>query len=187
MRPTVLIISGIVLIGIIAAVYVYTQSREEVAGAEPTTFEECAALYPVMESYPRQCLTPSGVSFVEEVEEPSEPAPVAEAGIPDLITVTAPTIGASVTSPLVITGEARGYWFFEATFGIEVRNASGTVIAEHYAEALSEWMTEEFVPFRGEISFPAQPAGSTGSVVLKRANASGDPERDQELVIPVTF
>jgi len=36
------------------------------------SFEDCvAAGYPVMESYPRQCATPSGEIFVEEIEEES--------------------------------------------------------------------------------------------------------------------
>lgn len=35
--------------------------------AEINSFEECAARYPVMESYPRQCLTPDGRHFVEDV------------------------------------------------------------------------------------------------------------------------
>lgn len=34
------------------------------------SFEECAAVYPVMESYPRQCRTPDGRHFVEEIEQP---------------------------------------------------------------------------------------------------------------------
>jgi hypothetical protein len=35
------------------------------------SFEECAAAgYPVMESYPRQCRTPDGRHFVEEIEHP---------------------------------------------------------------------------------------------------------------------
>ncbi|UCD03475.1 MAG: hypothetical protein JSV63_04185 [Candidatus Aenigmatarchaeota archaeon] len=36
-----------------------------------TSFEECAAAgNPVMESYPRQCRTPDGTLFVEEIDEP---------------------------------------------------------------------------------------------------------------------
>jgi hypothetical protein len=45
---------------------------------EPTvdinSFEECiAAGYPVMESYPLQCRTPDGMTFVEELDEPIKP------------------------------------------------------------------------------------------------------------------
>ncbi len=39
------------------------------SGSEITSFEECAeAGYAVMESYPRQCRTPDGQLFVEEIE-----------------------------------------------------------------------------------------------------------------------
>ena len=34
------------------------------------SFEECAARYPVLESYPRQCNTPDGRHFVEEIDQP---------------------------------------------------------------------------------------------------------------------
>lgn len=91
-----------------------------------------------------------------------------------------------VTSPLTITGEARGPWFFEASFPIEIRDANGTVIAQHYAEARGEWMTTEFVPFTSTVAFEA-PTTTLGFVVLKNDNPSGDPERDQAVIIPVRF
>ena len=186
MKTPILVIAVLAFVGIVAAVYAITRDDGTQAIGEPTSFEECAALYPVMESYPRQCKTPSGLSFTEEIAAPTPEAP-APVGIEGLIEVESLSVGEVVASPLIVEGRARGYWFFEATFGLEVRNAVGTVIAQHYAEALDEWMTEEYVPFRGEITFPTQPSGTQGSVVFKRANASGDPERDQELVIPVTF
>ena len=48
-------------------------------------------------------------------------------------------------------------------------------------------MTENFVPFKTTLSFPAQPAGSKGTVILHKDNPSGDPARDQKVTIPVTF
>lgn len=46
---------------------------------EITSFEECAgAGYPIAESYPRQCRTPDGQHFVEQLEGTlPEPEPVA--------------------------------------------------------------------------------------------------------------
>ena len=185
MRTTTIVLATIALIAIVAAVYAYTKD-EPAPVAEPVSFAECAALYPVMESSPRQCRTPGGTLFIEEIGTPTMPLPT-EAAIDGLIEVDRPVMSQTVTSPLNISGRARGYWFFEATFPIELQDASGNVIASHYAEAEGEWMTEEFVPFTAELTFPAQPAGSTGSLVLRRSNASGDPERDQELVVPVSF
>lgn len=109
------------------------------------------------------------------------------AGIPDLITVGAPTRGALISSPLTITGSARGYWYFEASFPVELRNAQGTIIAQHYAEAQSDWMTEDFVAFKAILSFPAQPNGSQGTLILRKDNPSGLPENDRSLEIPVVF
>ncbi|HYE23253.1 MAG TPA: Gmad2 immunoglobulin-like domain-containing protein [Candidatus Paceibacterota bacterium] len=186
MRTSTIVLAILALLGIIVAVYAYTKDDPESVVAEPTSFAECAVLYPVMESYPRQCNTPSGLHFTEEVPAPVVPVP-SEAAIEGLIEVDRPVIDQAVASPLNISGRARGYWFFEATFPIELQDAAGNVIAEHYAEAEGEWMTEEFVPYTASLTYPAQPAGSEGSLVLRRSNASGDPERDQELVIPVSF
>jgi hypothetical protein len=189
----IILLAVLVLLGIFALVR--SNTSENTAQAEPLTFEECAARYPVQETYPRRCVSESGKIFVENVATPPAPAPStpntpaqpATSGIPNLITVTSPTSGQKVTSPLTISGQARGGWYFEATFPVEIRNAAGTVIAQHYAEAQSDWMTENYVPFRATLSFPQQPSGSQGTVILRKSNASGDPARDQSVSIPVVF
>lgn len=54
---------GIIFAAILAAVYSPKTSQDI------TSFEECIeAGYPVMESFPRQCNTPEGKNFVEEIE-----------------------------------------------------------------------------------------------------------------------
>ena len=181
-------------------VYAFTRSEERAAvTAEPATFEECAALYPVMESMPRQCATPSGTVFAEGGTAPEAPAPAPTTptggnttgggsnGIANLITVDNPSNGERISSPLVVTGEARGPWYFEASFPIELRNSAGVIIYQGGAQAQGEWMTENFVPFRATLTFPAQPAGSKGTLILRKDNPSGLPERDQSVSIPVTF
>jgi hypothetical protein len=105
----------------------------------------------------------------------------------DMIQVTSPIKGATVTSPLTITGSARGNWYFEASFPVELRDASGKVIAQHYAEAQSDWMTTDFVIFKSTLTFPKQPAGSTGTLILRNDNPSGLPENDRSVEIPVKF
>ncbi len=109
------------------------------------------------------------------------------AQIPDLIVVGVPTKNLPVTSPLTVTGKARGTWYFEASFPIEIKDASGKVIAQGHAEAQSDWMTEEFVSFKATVTYPPQPAGSAGTLVLKNDNPSGDPARDKSLEIPIIF
>ncbi len=148
---------------------------------EPSNFAECvAAGNPVMESYPRQCNTPSGGHFVEDIGNELEKQ--------DLIQAAFPRPGSRITSPLVAEGEARGNWYFEASFPISIHKADGTQIGQGYAQAQGEWMTTEFVPFQSiSIEFEPQPAGSAGTVILHKDNPSGLPEHDDELRIPVVF
>ena len=105
----------------------------------------------------------------------------------DKIRVVVPQPGMTVTSPLISMGDARGTWYFEASFPVELRDADGNVIAGHYATAEGEWMTEDFVPFTSTLEFPPQPPGAVGVLVLKKDNPSGLPEHDDELRIPVRF
>lgn len=105
----------------------------------------------------------------------------------DLIVVDEPAASSTVSSPLTVTGEARGYWFFEASFPVELINADGEVIASGPAQAQGEWMTEDFVPFEIELGFENQVPGTWGTLVLKKDNPSGLPENDNQLEVPVEF
>lgn len=118
----------------------------------------------------------------------NEPAEENENDVSDLIAVDAPVAQASVTSPLAVSGRARGMWFFEAIAPVVVIDANGNRIGEGYVTAEGDSMTEEFVPFSGSIAFTV-PAGDeqTGTVVFQRSNPSGLPENDQAVEIPVTF
>jgi hypothetical protein len=117
------------------------------------------------------------------------PAPAKDTipSLSDLIVVDAPTENATLSSPISVTGKARGYWYFEASFPIELKNQSGAVIAQGVAQAQGDWMTEDFVPFSASVIFPPQLAGSSGTLVLKKDNPSGEPSNDQSISIPVTF
>jgi hypothetical protein len=61
--------------------------------------------------------------------------------------------GDEVTSPLRFSGSASGLWYFEGDFPVRIVDGQGTVIAESYASAQSNWMTEGQVPFEGGITF----------------------------------
>lgn len=103
-----------------------------------------------------------------------------------MIRVTSPLPNASVKSPLTITGEARGGWYFEANFPVKILDANGKVLGQHFAEAQGEWMTNEFVPFTSTLTFSA-PTTPTGTLVIEKSNASGLPENADEIRIPVRF
>lgn len=108
------------------------------------------------------------------------------ATIADLIEVDAPLPQAAVSSPLSISGRARGSWYFEATAPVELKDSSGTVIAHGTIRAQGSWTTSDFVPFVGTLTF-SSPATPTGTLVLKNDNPSGDPKKQKELDIPVVF
>lgn len=106
----------------------------------------------------------------------------------DLIVVETPLSGSTISSPLLVSGRARGGWYFEASFPIDVVTADGTVIGQGFATAQGEWMTEDFVPFTGLITFTAPVGDATsGMVIFKKDNPSGLPEHDDSILVPVQF
>jgi len=144
-----------------------------------TSFEECAAQgYQILESYPKQCKTPDGKTFTEDIGNSLEKR--------DLIVLTSPKPNDVVSSPLELTGEARGNWFFEASFPVIIKDANGKELGRIPAQALGEWMTTNFVPFKAILEFE-KPATKTGTLTLKKDNPSGLPQFDDELHIPVKF
>lgn len=95
--------------------------------------------------------------------------------------------GDLIESPLVIEGEARGFWYFEASFPIVLVNWDGLIIAEGFATAQDEWMTEDFVPFEATLEFTKPSYGDTGALILQKDNPSDLPEFDDALEIPIKF
>lgn len=81
---------------------------------------------------------------------------------------------------LAVSGEARGTWYFEASFPVEVLVGT-TTIATGVAEAQGDWMTEDFVPFEVEIEYGNEYSGEAAAIILKKDNPSGLPENDAQL------
>lgn len=104
----------------------------------------------------------------------------------DNVRVTTPLPESAVESPLTVTGEARGTWYFEASFPVTVRDANNQVLGTGVAQAQGEWMTPEFVPFQTTVSF-STPTTPTGFLILHKDNPSGLPENDAEVRIPIRF
>lgn len=103
-----------------------------------------------------------------------------------LIRVFSPQANEKIVSPLLVQGEARGYWYFEASFPIKLLDSEGDLIALTAAQAQAEWMTEEFVPFKAQMEFTA-PDSKTGTLVLEKDNPSGLEENNNEIRIPILF
>jgi hypothetical protein len=102
------------------------------------------------------------------------------------VIVTNLTPNSKITSPVTITGTAKGY-YFEASFPIEILDAQGNVIGQNHADATSDWMVEGPVPFTATVTFTAQPAGSAGTIRFKNDNPSGLPENDKHTDFPIKF
>ncbi|HTK60040.1 MAG TPA: Gmad2 immunoglobulin-like domain-containing protein [Candidatus Baltobacteraceae bacterium] len=124
------------------------------------------------------------------VQPEPAPAPVPDPHGPaakaDLITVSSVSPGDKVSSPLKVEGKARGYWYFEASFPVELLDGNGNQLAIKPAQAQGDWMTEDFVPFSVTLTFPA-PSTATGTLMLRKDNPSGLPQNEDWLAIPVTF
>ncbi len=169
-KLALIIILGLLVLATFVIWYLAEQKKSVV-----TNFEECAAAgNSVMESYPRQCRA-AGKTFTEII-------PVGS----DKILVGSPLPGALVKSPLKITGQARGTWYFEASFPIKLFDDQGRLLIAVPAQAQGDWMTEEFVPFEATLEFTA-PQSETGKLVLEKDNPSGLPENADSISFPVRF
>ncbi len=143
------------------------------------SFDDCvSAGYSVMESYPRQCRTPEGDIFTEYIGNELEKT--------DLIRIDYPRPNQPISSPLYISGEARGSWFFEASFPVKLLDKNDNLLATGIAQAQDEWMTENFVPFTATLEFDSNDFQS-GILILVKDNPSGLPENDDQLIVPVKF
>ena len=166
----------IIIVGLVLYWNFQKSSEEEI---RITNFEECVeAGYPVLESYPRQCSLSDNTTFYEDINSGGAKS--------NLIKVTVPSSNQIVKSPLEIRGEARGYWFFEASFPIKLVDGNGKELGVAIATALSDWMVEDFVPFEAVLEFE-NPTTTKGTLVLIKDNPSGLPEHDDQLEIPISF
>lgn len=120
---------------------------------------------------------------------PEVPAP--QQTVTEEVTVSAPLNGQTISSPLQVTGIAKGNWFFEGTFPMTLTTLDGKPIASGYVTAQGDWMTTDSVPFSGTLNFsvPVMLDGThtPGYLILHNSNASGDPQFDKSVVIKVQW
>ncbi len=102
----------------------------------------------------------------------------------DLIQIKSPMPGETVGKEFKITGKARGNWYFEASFPIELTTPDGQVLGGGIGQAKGNWMTEDFVEFSGEMQTPSAFYGPA-ILILKKDNPSGMPENDASVSIPI--
>ena len=118
------------------------------------------------------------------------PAPT-KASKDDMIVVDVPLPESIVSNPIVIKGQARGNWFFEASAPVDVVNWDGLIIGSGYVtvDKGSDWMTTEYVPFSGSVSYDASKLGAYkyGWIIMKKDNPSGEAKFDNALEFKINF
>lgn len=161
-----------------AGIFAFFKYEEKQKVSQINSFEECAALYPVMESYPPQCITPDEKHFTQNIGNELEYS--------EEILISTPRPNQTIKNPLKIQGKAKGNWFFEGSFPAELHDGNGKILGTGIMKTDSDWMTEEFVDFAGVIKYTL-PEAKEGTLILKNDNPSGLPENQKELKIPVKF
>lgn len=106
-------------------------------------------------------------------------------GLLEEVEIFYPQANDIISSPLEISGQARGFWFFEASLPVRLVDLEGNLIAEHYAQAQDDWMTTDFVNLSSSLIFNT--TATSGYLIVAKDNPSGLPEYDAEISIPVIF
>lgn len=186
MFRTARVLLAAVLLLAVAGTLLLLQDRDEAPAA--ASFEACAeAGHEVREGPPRRCRTPDGRTFVEGGETaPGEDEAPDAAATDSRVRVSSPRPNAVVSSPLAVSGSARGAWYFEADFPVRLLDGDGREISVAPAQAQGEWMSEDFVRFETTVTF-GQPATRAGVLVLDRSNPSGLAENAALVALPVRF
>lgn len=103
----------------------------------------------------------------------------------NVIVITSPTAGSPTPSTFVVRGKARGTWYFEASFPLEVVDGDGKTLVQMPVQALGDWMTQDFVPFAATVTVPTY--SGPAQLILKNDNPSGLPENEKSITIPITL
>src|SRR3989344_4525440 len=163
MKPIYILIAVAIFFALIGIYFYANPAKPPVV----TTFAECEKTgYPVMESFPRKCQPAEGNAFIDYVSNAQEKN--------------------IIKSPMNLEGEARGFWYFEASFPGRIVDAYGETLRSFVVQADAEWMTEDFVPFKEEIVFADAPT-KEGAIILDKDNPSGLPENADQIFIPIRF
>lgn len=105
--------------------------------------------------------------------------------VDDTIRVTSPKKNEEISGPIKISGEARGSWFFEASFPAKLL-VGGTVVTTSVVQAKSDWMTTNFVPFEAVMNFDVA-TRTPAELVLSADNPSGIAGNDKSVTVPIVL
>jgi hypothetical protein len=121
----------------------------------------------------------------KNIEEASVAALADPIAKDDLISIDSPLLSQKISSPVTITGKARGSWFFEGSFPVEITTEDGTIIGKGIGQANGDWMTTSYVPFSATITFTKPANSASGYIILRKDNPSGEAQFDNSVSIKV--
>lgn len=139
------------------------------------SYQECVDAGYTTESDPPSCKTPDGRIFQSKNENMNED-----------VQLTSIMAGDRVQSPLLLQGEARGSWFFEAILPANIEDVEGNMLAEQRLQAQENWMTTDFVSFSGTIVFDVSEE-TPAFLVIRKNNPSGLPENADAVRMSITL
>lgn len=169
----------IIIIGLFVTIFLYSSLGRNTPEAQPTGDSPTA---------PSET---GAATPIPLVPTPTDTKIISSKGVE--IFLDTPKVGDTVTSPLEISGRAPGNWFFEASAPVVLTNWDGLIIAEGHIEAQSNWMTTDYVPFTGELSFEKSVCAEgedyclRGTVILQKDNPSGESQFDDAAEFSVKF
>ncbi len=99
------------------------------------------------------------------------------------VIVTSPLPGESVPQTFTVRGQARGNWFFEASFPLQVRDPENNPVGFGIAMTSDNWMTTDFVSFEGRVE--VENYSGPANLVLLKDNPSGLPENEDSVEFPI--
>jgi len=165
----------ILILGTLVLLVVFFLPSPEPKAPEITDFHSCEEAGGVIsEGTVVTCTTEDGQVFSEE-----------ESSVPEVILDT-PKFGELVSSPMIVTGRARGFWFFEANIPVTLKDQNGNILAQQSFQADGDWMTEDYVEFSDTLTFPT-PTTEFGVLIISKDNPSGLEEFDASFAVPVRF
>lgn len=103
---------------------------------------------------------------------------------PEMIHVDIPTLNATVSHEITVSGKASGNWFFECSFPIELQDKKGDVLVSTPGTTKEDCLTANLIPFSAKINVPETFIGDA-VLVLRRDNPSGLPQYDASISFPI--
>jgi len=185
-----IIILAVVLVG--SAVVIWWFLSRDKATSPPvgqtiSNYEQCvAASGVILETYPEQCKTSDGRTFVRDISGDVKTGEYTSVKGVKII-VDQPTKNELVSLPLKISGKVPGNWSFEASFPVELQDSNGKALSSVPAQLSGDWMTTELVPFSVTISTISRDYSGKANLVLRKDNPSGLSDKDDYVTIPVVI